>query len=148
MFLRQGGSYERLANIEGGAQQESIVGGSQQISKRMAASLPSNTVLYNSAVISIVQTRKGVEVTTKDGRKFKAKYIICSIPPVLASRISYTPALPPLRDQLTQRMPMGCVIKVIIVYKNAWWRTHGLSGEVLSDRQPSNMILISAIQDC
>jgi len=137
MFLKQGGSYERLADIEGGAQEETIIGGSQQISRRMAASLPSGSVQYDSPVISIVQNRKGVQVTTKEGKVYKAKYIVCSIPPVLASRISYTPVLPALRDQLTQRMPMGCVIKVIIVYKTAWWREHGLSGEVLSDQQPS-----------
>ena len=42
----------------------------------------------------------------------KAKRAIVAIPPPLAARIDYHPKLPALRDQLTQRMPMGTVMKV------------------------------------
>ena len=37
------------------------------------------------------------------------------------------------RDQLTQRMPTGCTIKVHVVYNEPFWRADGLSGEATSD---------------
>jgi monoamine oxidase len=44
--------------------------------------------------------------------------------------------MPALRDQLTQRSPMGCVIKVQVVYETPFWRDEGLSGRVVSDEGP------------
>ena len=38
--------------------------------------------------------------------------LIIIIKPLLAGSISYDPPLPHTRDHLTQRTPMGCVIKV------------------------------------
>ena len=55
-----------------------------------------------------------------------------ALPPTLAGRIRYSPALPPLRDQLTQQVPMGYVIKVQIAYPEPFWRAEGLSGSVFS----------------
>ena len=49
-----------------------------------------------------------------------------AIPPPLAARIDYSPQLPALRDQLTQRMPMGTVMKVHAVYPEPFWRAAGL----------------------
>jgi monoamine oxidase len=40
--------------------------------------------------------------------------------------------LPPLRDQLTQQVPMGYVIKVHVAYPEPFWRAEGLSGSVFS----------------
>ena len=55
-----------------------------------------------------------------------------AIPPTLAGRIRYSPPLPPLRDQLTQQVPMGYVTKVQIAYPEPFWRAEGLSGSVFS----------------
>ena len=40
-------------------------------------------------------------------------------PPTLAGRIAYDPPLPGYRDQLTQRMPLGSVIKCMAIYDRA-----------------------------
>ena len=53
-------------------------------------------------------------------------------PPALAGRIEYEPALPAARDQLTQRMPMGSVIKCMAVYEEPFWRERGLTGQAVS----------------
>lgn len=142
MFLNQGGSYARLANIADGAQQETIIGGSQQVSERMAKQLPSGSVHLKSAVTKIRQDNKCVVATTEDGRVFKAKYAIIALPMNIVGRITYDPPMPAMRDQLTQRMPMGCVIKVILCYKKAWWKERGLSGEVISDGQPCRALFL------
>ena len=64
------------------------------------------------------------------------KRVIVAVAPALAGRIAYTPALPALRDQLTQRVPQGSVIKFEAVYPTPFWRGHGLNGYSNSDRQP------------
>jgi monoamine oxidase len=51
-----------------------------------------------------------------EGSSVTARRAIVAIPPPLAARIDYSPQLPALRDQLTQRMPMGTVMKVHAVY--------------------------------
>ena len=43
---------------------------------------------------------------------------------------------PPLRDQLTQRVPQGSVIKYEAVYPTPFWRAEGLNGYSNSDRPP------------
>jgi len=58
------------------------------------------------------------------------------VPPTLAGRISYEPYLPAPRDQLTQRVPMGSVIKCMAVYDRPFWRDDGLSGMATSDTGP------------
>jgi monoamine oxidase len=45
-------------------------------------------------------------------------------PSALAGRIEYDPPLPAARDQLTQRMPMGSVIK-LAVYDEPFWQDEG-----------------------
>lgn len=43
--------------------------------------------------------------------------------------------MPPLREQLTQRMPMGCCVKILISYERPFWRTNGLAGIGLGNCQ-------------
>ena len=69
---------------------------------------------------------------THDNGSVRAGRAIVAVPPTLAGRIRYSPALPPLRDQLTQQVPMGYVIKVQIAYPEPFWRAEGLSGSVFS----------------
>jgi monoamine oxidase len=68
--------------------------------------------------------------------EMKAKHVIVTIPPTLAGRIEYDPVMPSLRDQLTQRFPMGAVIKVQAVYSEPFWRADGLTGFATSDEGP------------
>ena len=65
-----------------------------------------------------------------------AKKALLALPPTLAGRIRYIPALPALRDQLFQRIPMGTVIKFHCLYPTPFWREQGLSGQVVSDSGP------------
>jgi len=44
--------------------------------------------------------------------------------------IEFEPALPPMRQQLNESMPLGSVIKVNAVYDRPFWRDAGRSGSV------------------
>jgi monoamine oxidase len=128
------GTFERNFQTAEGAQQERLVGGSQLISIRVAAALGSNVVL-NAPVQRIVQNATGVEVNA-GGVNVSATLAIVAIPPALAARIEYEPLLPALRDQLTQRAPMGSYAKVDAVYERPFWRAEGLTGQAVSVNGP------------
>ena len=121
----------RLASIEEGAQQERLLGGAQQLAEGLEDAIDGR-VRLETPVDRIEQGADGVVVRSGD-EAFEAKRAVVAIAPALAGRIEYTPRLGARRDQLTQRMPMGSVIKCIAGYGRPFWREDGFSGEVLSD---------------
>ncbi|MEM6803755.1 MAG: FAD-dependent oxidoreductase, partial [Bacteroidota bacterium] len=125
-YVKAGVDIETLSSVDRGAQQERVIGGTQLISKRIAASLK-NEVELNCPIDRIEQNENGI--TVYSGKKsWSAKKVIVAIPPTLAGRISYEPPMPPNRDQLTQRIPMGTVIKIQVLYKTPFWRKEGWTG--------------------
>ena len=133
-YIRSAGSLEKLVETDGGAQEARIVGGSQRICLEMAAAL-GDRIRLNAPVLRIEHDADGVTVSGDDFR-VRARRAIVAIPPTLAGRIRYAPALDGLRDQLTQRMPMGTVIKVQCVYEKPFWRDAGLNGQATGDIRP------------
>ena len=123
-----------LLDTEGGAQQGRLAGGTQQLSVRMAEEL-ADRVELSSPVGSIRTDGDGVVVG-----QLRARRAIVAIPPALAGRIEYDPPLPSMRDQLTQRMPMGTVIKCMAVYEEPFWREDGLSGQAISLPGPAQIV--------
>jgi monoamine oxidase len=134
-YLRWGQGLDRLISIPDGAQQNRFAGGAQQICQRMAAELGERVVL-NAPVQVIEQDETGVTVRTAAG-PLRGRVAVVAVPPVLAGRIHYAPALPFRRDHLMARMPMGSVIKYIAVYDRPFWRQAGFSGEAFSDTGPT-----------
>jgi monoamine oxidase len=55
--------------------------------------------------------------------------------------------LPAHRDQLTQRVPMGSVIKCLAFYDEPFWRGDGLSGEAVSAKGPLTMMFDNSPPD-
>ena len=130
-----GGINQLVGNAGTGAGQDfRVSGGTQGIADAMAKQL-GKRVLRGQPVRSISQSGGSVTVHT-DTIAVKARQAIVAIPPHLAGRIAYSPGLPAQRDQLTQRMPIGSLIKTIAVYDKPFWRDEGLNGQVTSDLGP------------
>jgi monoamine oxidase len=129
-YVSSAGSFERILDTEGGAQQDRFVGGSQQLSVWLAGLL-GDRVRLSSPVRRIEQTADSVRVIA-DGGDVVAQHAIVAVPPNLAGRIEYEPLLPPNRDLLTQQMPQGMTTKCQAVYETPFWREEGLSGEAVS----------------
>jgi monoamine oxidase len=108
-----------------------FAGGAQQLCERMAESLGDRVLL--DAYVSLVEHGPGRARVTAGGLTVSARRAIVTLPPALAGRLRYAPALPAARDHLTQRTPMGWVIKVHCVYPTRFWADEGLSGRVASD---------------
>ncbi|NXA11931.1 AOFA oxidase, partial [Sapayoa aenigma] len=68
---------------------------------------------------------------------FQGKYVISAIPPILTTKIHYKPELPPKRNQLIQRLPMGSVIKCMMYYKEAFWTRKGYCGSFIIEDEES-----------
>ncbi|HTU98624.1 MAG TPA: flavin monoamine oxidase family protein [Solirubrobacteraceae bacterium] len=136
-YVHAAGSINDLvANAgQGGAQDFRVTGGTQGVAIKMASQLGHKRVLLSQPVRRISQGPKSVFVYA-DKATVKAKQVIVAIPPHLAGRIAYEPGLPAARDQLTQRMPIGSLIKTIAVYDTPFWRAQGLNGQVTSDTGP------------
>jgi monoamine oxidase len=133
-YAAAAGGWDHLLDTEGGAQQDRLSGGTQQLSLRMAEELEDRVEL-STPVRSIRMDTDGVTVGA-----VRAGRAIVAVPPALASRIEHEPALPAARDQLTQRMPMGSVIKCMAVYEEPFWRERGLTGQAVSLPGPAQVI--------
>ena len=133
-YAKAANGFANLIGTEGGAQQDRFDGGSQLIAQRVAEQL-GDRVIYNAPLRRVAQNGAGI-VLAADGVELHAQRAIIAIPPALAARVDYDPALPARRDQLMQRMPMGSVIKVNAVYDEPFWRQEGLSGRAVSDEGP------------
>jgi monoamine oxidase len=142
-YIRSAGSIEALLKIEGGAQQDRLVTGTQEISIRIADELGDGTVELGSPA-RVIQyaagSADGVVVGT-DRVTVSARRVIIAVAPTLAGRIAYEPALPPARDGLSQRMAMGSVVKSMAIYERPFWREEGLSGEAVSIDGPVSLVL-------
>lgn len=130
-YVHSGGNLNQLVSVTRGAQERRFHGGAQAIANRVAGELGQRIVL-NAPVHTIRQDDSGVHVES-DALVVSAQRAIIAIPPTLAGRLRYDPPLPGYRDQLTQRIPMGTVIKVHCLYDTPFWREEGLSGQVVSD---------------
>jgi monoamine oxidase len=139
---RTPGTFERNFNTRGGAQQDRIDGGTQQIATRLARGL-GRRVIRRSPVRRIV-THGGYADVISDRYVNRARQVIVALSPALAGRIEYEPALPPLRDGLTARMPQGRLIKVQAIYERPFWRADGLNGASVADVGPCNVTFDSS----
>lgn len=133
-YLRSGMGLESLLGTTGGAQQDRVLGGTARLAEGLAAELgeavrlgaPVHEVMWAADRVSVCSARLEV----------RARRAIVALPPTLAGRLRYAPALPSDRDQLTQRLPAGAVVKTHLVYDEPWWRAEGRSGQAATDRGP------------
>ena len=118
--IASSGSFGGLFEIEASAEEYRFFGGAAEVSVRLARELEGRVVL-GSPVRRIVQEKDAVLVES-DRASVRAGAVVVTVPPALRGRIEYVPALPPVHDGLSQRMPMGAVIKCHAVYEEPFWR--------------------------
>ncbi|MFF3493260.1 flavin monoamine oxidase family protein [Streptomyces sp. NPDC002795] len=139
-YTASGGTLDTLLGLEGCAQDRRVAGGAHLIAEALATTL-GDAVRLSSPVHTIEQGDQGV-VVRHDHGEVSARRVVVALPPTLAGRLRYAPAMPALRDQLTQQVPMGSVIKVNVRYGRPFWRAAGFSGLVSAPDRP-----LSAVAD-
>ncbi|XP_063306213.1 amine oxidase [flavin-containing]-like [Pelobates fuscus] len=129
-YVKQCGGTTRIFSTSNGGQERKFVGGSGQISEKLAESLQGRVKLQRP-VVQINQSEKNITVETLNHEVYEAKYVISAIPPTLCLKIHFSPELPPMRNQLINRVPMGSVIKCMVYYKEAFWRKKDYCGSMI-----------------
>ncbi|MFN8174655.1 MAG: FAD-dependent oxidoreductase [Solirubrobacteraceae bacterium] len=142
---RTPGSFDRLINVEGGAQERRFAGGAQQVSTRMARAL-GRSVRLGAPVRVIEQTGRSARVVA-DGVTVQARRVIVAIPPAMTAAIRFSPDLPSMRAQLVQRFPQASAIKFEAVYDRPFWRDAGLTGQFTADNGPVGVTFDNSPQD-
>jgi monoamine oxidase len=145
-YSRSAGAFQALIETSGGAQQDRFVGGSQLIAERLADRL-GDAVVRLAAPVRRIGVSNGQVTAGTDSGEFTGRRVVVSAPPMLAGRISYEPALPHWREQLTQRTPMGSVIKCQAIYDEPFWRADGLSGQATGDGEGSRVVFDNSPPD-
>jgi monoamine oxidase len=138
-YLRSGGGIRFLNAFEGGAQEERIDGGAQQLCAAIAAGL-GERVKVGHPVRAVRQTPCGVSVESREAA-FDADAAIVALPPRLADNIDYQPALQARRASGVTAP--GCAVKLHLIYPSPLWREHGLSGWSMNADGP----LLSTVDD-
>ncbi|XP_077584824.1 amine oxidase [flavin-containing] [Stigmatopora nigra] len=133
-YVKQAGGTMRIFSTSNGGQERKFMGGSGQISESMAREL-GDRVKLQSPVVRIDQSGDAVLVETIDKQAYTAKYVIVATPPCLNLKMHFNPELPPLRNQLINRVPMGSVIKCMVYYKENFWRKMGFCGSMMIEEE-------------
>jgi monoamine oxidase len=87
-------------------------------------------LLTSTPVTTIEHGASGIKVTA-NRQVFEARRAIVAVPPVMASRIAYAPALLERLSRALGAWRSGTVIKAKLRYARAFWRDQGLSGMVM-----------------
>lgn len=77
--------------------------------------------------------QQGTVTLYGDRIKATADKMVIAMSPAVVKNIDFSPALPPGRMQLQDRMPMGSICKTMTYYDRPFWRDQGLTGQVISD---------------
>lgn len=125
VLARGGGSFEYY--VDSTITETHLVdGGVPELAIRLGASL--GAALHLSSPVRVIrQTGAGVEVVS-DQLTVEAQRAIVAVPPFVASRIDYEPALPAAKAQLLRRMVSGAIVRGITIYDEPFGRNGGLSG--------------------
>jgi monoamine oxidase len=142
MIRTCGVGIKRVCDVRGGAQDRRIVGGSEQLSNKIANVL---TQVYENAKIE--QSARVIEIRVKnpdsaehcclaicaDGRRFVARIVVIACnPSVFIQRVPFTPRLPTRLVEFSRRTFSGSYSKAIVIYDTPWWREAGFTGYAIN----------------
>merc|ERR1711872_44712 len=127
-----------LTEQHGAAGMYRIKGGTGKIVDTLYSQIDQSKVLLGQKVTKIRQTEEGMEVTS-NGKVFKTRRVVTTIPPQLLSRsVQFSPALPHdvMNVMMNTHTWMGEAIKGAVTYKTPFWKSGGWSGAIYSYSGP------------
>lgn len=127
-----------------------IKGGNQQLPILMAGEL-NNPVKYGYELkkVKSVNGRYRLSFTKNDGNDFTADYdiVLFTIPFSVLRNIELDVSLPAWKNDVIQNMGYGFNSKLLIGFKERFWRTRGASGGYLTDNDAQSGWDNSLLQD-
>lgn len=139
------GGIEHMMNATGGAQDSRVLGGSQQISLKMAEQL-GGRVIVGSPVSEIRQG--SADVLVKSARaEVRCKRVIVAMAPADAERIRFSPGLPVRRATVQRKLPGSSENKLFAIYDKPFWRDEGFSGQAITDLPVAHYVVDNSPPD-
>ncbi len=132
-YARSGNGWNNLLSVDGGAQQDRVVGGTASMCRALEKKMQGK-VFHNQPVRSINWKARNVSVETETN-EYHARIAILAVPPNQIRRLNFEPSLPADRDQLWQKMPGGTCIKCVAQYAEPFWRNEGYSGQSVAPQK-------------
>ncbi|HWO15181.1 MAG TPA: FAD-dependent oxidoreductase, partial [Solirubrobacterales bacterium] len=144
-YVNSAGSFDKLIDTEGGAQQDRLDGGAQQLPLGLAESLGERVRLSTPA--RRIEQRGEVVRVLAEGAEIEARRVIVAALPAIAARIEFDPPLPEQRRQLAERLRPGRLSKCMALYEEPFWRDDGFTGEAVTDAGPVTLTFDSSPRD-
>ncbi len=130
--VNSGPDLESMLASNGGLNQRRVEGGMFEVCRAMAGELGSR-VRLGAVVDSVEHGDRSATVVLADGERIEARQVISTLPPRLATALTYDPPLPQWRVETASKVAAGNVIKAFLVYEKPFWRDMGLSGQSSAD---------------
>lgn len=109
-----------------------VSGGSQALPIAMAASLQAPPLL-RTEVVSIARSARGIEVTCRNGRRYRADHLIVTVPSGPLSRIKIDPAPPAAQAAVWSRRRSNSVTTIHLRPTRAFWESDGNPANMWND---------------
>ncbi len=121
--------------VSGGTPYYKIKGGSAQIVQKLFQLIGEDFVKLGTKIKAIESKHEHIKVISEKGEKFKARYVIVTVPPrLLETSISFHPILPSEKVAVMRSTHtwMAESIKFTIHFTQDFWRNKGLAGMIVS----------------
>ena len=79
--------------------------------------------------------------------QYRCQRVIVSLPTPLYKDIGFDPPLPSEKLALSRKTKLGSVVKMLLVYRQPWWRAEGLCGMMQSFKGPIAVTRDSSVDD-
>jgi monoamine oxidase len=135
-YMRSAGGLDPLLDVEGGAQESRIVGGSAVLAERIAEGL-GGSLRLGFPVSAVAAEGDGLRLSGPT--PLRARRAIVAVPLPVRGSIAFSPPLPDAHRRLLEAVRFGRLTKCVAVYDEPFWRREGLSGESLSDVGPATL---------
>lgn len=112
--------------------------GNQRLPEAMRAALRGDVIL-DREVVSISQDAAAVTVVCRDGSRFTAKRLVCSLPLGALAAVDCNPLLPPLLRKAAATLPYMRVSHHYFATSKPYWKEDGMNPSMWTDG-PAGMV--------
>ena len=109
-----------------------LKGGMSRLPEAMAAAL-SNEVRTGKKVVSLRHDGEGVDVRCADGSRYRAQFVIASLPFSVLRDVKFDPPLSGSQAGAVANLPYSQVSQILFIIKSPYWEEDGLRGSMCTN---------------
>ena len=116
-------------------------GGNQRLPEAMAAGLKTE-IIFNQHVTAVRSLAEGVEVYTRGGKAYRARFCICSLPFSALRHVDLQPHLVGTQSEAVREIGYTPVFQAHFVPTQKYWEMDGLPPSMWTDRAPGRFMAL------